>query len=124
MKKAYLIIQRTVQGLDNKYISDDVPSEILNSEEVNYDERGASVEIANRSSFYTLMNNDEYQFFSYVNTRVTDIGNRSGYYAIRLITPSGYKVTGIKNILDSIVVKYENYIEQNDNNQNYDDILN
>jgi hypothetical protein len=106
-----LIIQRTKDGLEEEYISENLKPGNLNSEieETLKDERRTATKLANQSDVYSIQITKNYRVYSLIVSNIIDNQKRAGFYAIRLYTPKKYPLSNFQVLLNDINNKYVEY---------------
>lgn len=127
MKLFDLIIQRTKDGLEEEYISENLKLGNLNSEieETLKDERRTATKLANQSDVYSIQITKNYRVYSLIVTKIIDNQKRAGFYAIRLYAPKRNPLADFQARLHKINKKYIEY-ERNaipKDSQDYSDTL-
>jgi hypothetical protein len=122
-----LIIQQTITGLSDQYVSNDLIAlrsnkEILDSAT---DERMIATKLSNQSDVYAVQVTKNYRVYSLIVTNVSDFVGGAGFYAIRLYTPKKFPLDNFEMILDELKNQYLDYRSRDvtRDNQDYTQIL-
>jgi hypothetical protein len=125
MKFYGLLIQQTISGLDNQYVSDHLNITNPEVEATLTDERMVA-QLAKQSDVYCIQITQNFCVYSLIDTNVTDNFKRPGFCAIRLYfhKSNSQGINSIQQHLLKVKDRYNGFLKSNNvSSQNYDDII-
>jgi len=120
-----LIIQQTITGLENQFVSENLRSRQRELAVSLTDERLLATQLANHSDVYSFQVAGAFKVFSLIGTNVSDSFGRAGFYAIRIYVAKEMQVNSIHGVLNAIGERYLKLLESHSSlNENFADLLN